>query len=142
LTSIDVRLDPRLDMMTLIAATLVVSSLAAPITPFPEKIFGVWDPTETPRSILGPLAYDFIDSHDGGFSAQRDPTTGDVWFTVLDGQVFRVEGGQMQYCFGKFLPPTTSCKLIDNNNIQVLAGAIRPWPSRALSLSTRSPTQT
>ena len=36
----------------------------------------------------------------GAFSAQRDPKTGDVWFTILEGQVFRVRDTRMQYCFG------------------------------------------
>ena len=36
----------------------------------------------------------------GAFSAQRDPRTGDVWFTILEGQVFRVRDTRMQYCFG------------------------------------------
>lgn len=45
-------------------------------------------------------AFSFLDQHFGGLSAQRDPKNGDVWFTLLDGQVFRIQGEQMQYCFG------------------------------------------
>ena len=65
-------------------------------TPFPQGILGTWLPSAPPQAILGPLAYDFVAAHDGAFSAQRDPRTGDVWFTVLAGQVFRVRENQMQ----------------------------------------------
>jgi hypothetical protein len=65
-------------------------------TPFPQGILGTWLPSAPPQAILGPLAYDFVAAHDGAFSAQRDPRTGDVWFTVLAGQVFRVREKQMQ----------------------------------------------
>ena len=73
------------------------------VTPFPEKALGVWMPTETPQSVLGPVAkYFLVANKNLGFSAQRDASTGDVWFTVLQGQLFRVSGDQMQYCFGFF----------------------------------------
>jgi hypothetical protein len=69
-------------------------------TEFPEPILGTWLPAAPPQSILGPLAYEFISAGLGAFSAQRDPATGDVWWTLLEGQVFRVRETQMQYCFG------------------------------------------
>ena len=53
------------------------------------------------KSILGPLSYNFLASHAGAFPALRDKKTGDVWFTLLWGQVFRVSGNKMQYCFGE-----------------------------------------
>ena len=56
-------------------------------TDFPEGILGKWMPSGAPQSILGPLAYEFLAAGVGAFSAQRDPATGDVWFTILDGQV-------------------------------------------------------
>ena len=56
-------------------------------TAFPEGILGKWMPSGAPQSILGPLAYEFLAAGVGAFSAQRDPATGDVWFTILDGQV-------------------------------------------------------
>ena len=64
-------------------------------------------PSGAPQSILGPLAYEFLAAGVGAFSAQRDPATGDVWFTILDGQVFRVRETQMQYCFGYTQGATT-----------------------------------
>ena len=62
---------------------------------------GVWTPKlgVTPQSILGPLSYEFLAGSAGGFQALRDPATGDVWFTLLLGQAFRVGGTKMQYCF-------------------------------------------
>jgi hypothetical protein len=62
-------------------------------------MLGSWStkPGTTPQAILGPLAAEFI-----SFTAQRDNKTSDVWFTVLPGQVFRVSGDQMQYCFGPY----------------------------------------
>lgn len=69
-------------------------------TKFPEKLFGKWRPTELPQAILGPLAFEILSFHDGGFSAFRHSKTGDVWFTILMGQVFHIRQNQMQYCFG------------------------------------------
>lgn len=76
------------------------------VTPFAEHMFGVWAPKKgvPTRSILGPVAYDFLGSGPGkmkaGFTALRDDTTGDVWFTLLNGQQWRTSGNQTQYCFG------------------------------------------
>ena len=70
------------------------------MTNFPEGLLGTWLPSAMPQSILGPLAYEFLSVHAGAFSAQRDERTGDIFFTLLEGQVFRVRGDQMQYCFG------------------------------------------
>ena len=52
-------------------------------TTFPEGILGTWMSSEAPQSVLGVLAYNFLNTHNGGFSAQRDAATGDIWFTVL-----------------------------------------------------------
>lgn len=73
-------------------------------TAFPEGLFGAWVPKAPPQSVLGPLAYEFITAWGGAFSAQRDPKTGDVWFTILEGQAFRVREKAMQYCFGYTAP--------------------------------------
>jgi hypothetical protein len=72
-------------------------------TPFPEAMFGVWEPKkgEPVHSILGPLSSSMITFHAGAFSALRDRKTGDVWFTMLVGQAFHVSGNEMQYCFGE-----------------------------------------
>jgi len=52
--------------------------------------------------MLGPLAkYFLVANRMYGFGAQRDVDTGDVWFSVLQGQLFRVSAGKMQYCFSK-----------------------------------------
>lgn len=79
-------------------------------TIFPEGVFGVWTPSQAPQSMLGPLAYYFINppatGQPGGFSAQRDPKTGDVWFAILQGQTFHVRENLMQYCFGYQAPGT------------------------------------
>lgn len=82
-----------------VLALHVACVLSGNVTEFPEGMIGSWKPkvNVTPQAILGPLAHDFI-----GFTAQRDPNTTDVWFTVLSGQVFRISGSQMQYCFGPY----------------------------------------
>jgi len=80
---------------------LLAIASAKNVTKFPEGIFGRWLPVEPPKSILGPLAYEFLTFHDAGFSAFRHNETNDVWFTVLWGQVFHTRGNQMQYCFGE-----------------------------------------
>jgi len=88
------------------------------MTKFPEGMFGAWYPKEkvTPKSILGPLSFEFLAWHEGGFSALRDHETGDVWFTLLMGQVFRVRGNQMQYCFGEVLLMEQSPFSVDSTN--------------------------
>lgn len=70
-------------------------------TEFPEILFGRWIPTQVPQTILGPLAYETLTYLDSGFSALRHRKTGDVWFTVLYGQVFHTSNNLMQYCFGE-----------------------------------------
>lgn len=69
-------------------------------TTFPEMLIGTWVPDSMPQSILGPVAYNFANSSGGAFTAQRDPSTGDVWMTLLQGQTFRIRDTAMQYCFG------------------------------------------
>ena len=73
------------------------------VTNFPEKMFGVWTPKlgVTPKAVLGPMSYAFLEMHIGGFSALRDRMTGDVWLTLLVGQVFHIGGNNMQECFGE-----------------------------------------
>jgi len=68
------------------------------VTPFSEKLFGTYTrkvgvPT---KAILGPIAYHFLPS----MNILRDPDTDDVWFTLLDGQMWHVVGNEAQYCFG------------------------------------------
>ncbi len=97
--------------ISLVATSVIAGAAAAAgnivngggnVTKFPEGMFGVWMPKKgvTPKSTLGPLAYQLLGFHLGGFSALRDKRTGDVFFTLLMGQIFRVSGNQMQYCFG------------------------------------------
>jgi hypothetical protein len=70
-----------------LADTLPDTPPAYYATAFPEGILGKWLPsgTQAPQSVLGPLAYEFVSAGDGAFTAQRDPTTGDVWLTILEG---------------------------------------------------------
>lgn len=77
------------------------------VTPFAENILGTWMPKKgaPTKSILGPVAYNFLSSGPGklraGITALRDDETGDVWFTLLNGQMWRTTGNQTQYCFGQ-----------------------------------------
>ena len=88
-------------IMALSLAVTAAASGAVSNTTFPEGMLGIWTPKlgSTPQSILGPLSYEFLAGSAGGFQALRDESTGDVWFTLLMGQAFRVSGDQMQYCF-------------------------------------------
>jgi hypothetical protein len=86
---------------TVLLLSLVAAVCAHADTLFPNAMFGYWNTTETPQSVMGPLAKDLLGTANGGFSAFRDPYTGEVWFTVLRGQIFRVAGNKMQYCFGQ-----------------------------------------
>jgi hypothetical protein len=89
----------------------VGAQLGKNVTPFAESIFGVYElkPGVPTKAILGPIAYDFLAYGEGGlnagFSALRDPDTDDVWFTLLDGQMWHVTGNETQYCFGSSAPP-------------------------------------
>lgn len=76
-------------------------------TTFPESVLGKWLPAAPPQSVLGPLAYAFLSVGGGAFTALRDPATGDVWLTILEGQTFRVRKDKMQYCFGYTAPDVT-----------------------------------
>jgi hypothetical protein len=75
-----------------------IQQLGKNVTPFPEKLFGTYSrkmgvPT---KAILGPVAYNFLPS----MNVLRDPETDDVWFTLLLGQMWHVQGSRTQYCFG------------------------------------------
>jgi len=99
---------------------LAVGGLAKSVTPFAEKILGTWLPQKgyPLKSILGPVAYNFLASGPGsmnvGLTALRDNKTGDVWFTLLDGQMWRVVGKQVQYCFGEGVLAEQSPFEVDN----------------------------
>jgi len=91
------------------------------VTPFPEKLFGVYELKlgEPTQSILGPISFNFMAYGEGslnaGFSALRDPETDDVWFTLLNGQMWHVTGNQTQYCFGD----VNSRKLFEQSPFEV-----------------------
>jgi len=91
----------------MLLSILIGMGCAGAVTPFAEGILGVWMPkTGVPtKSILGPVAYEFLASGPGrmhsGLTACRDERTGDVWFTLLNGQLWRTSGDQTQYCFGQ-----------------------------------------
>lgn len=58
-------------------------------------MLGSWKLTTQPHAILGP---NHLFQH---FQATKDEKTGDSWFTLIEGQEFRVSGSsnEMQYCF-------------------------------------------
>jgi hypothetical protein len=125
--------------MCMCASAVIASDFKKSVTPFPEKILGQWTPTETPQSILGPLAYDFINGAHGAISAFRDDKTGDVWWTLLDGQVFHVTGNQMQV--GPLDTAFWICKIhliASPTSIRSTASETRDyWWSRVHSLFTQ-----
>lgn len=69
----------------------------------PDTMLGVWKPSSTPQAILGPLAPVYLSS----FTMGKDPmgshvsNKGDIWMSLLQGQLFRISGNNMQYCFSE-----------------------------------------
>lgn len=109
--------------------------------PFAEKMFGVWMPKKgvTPISILGPLAYEFLGGGIGGFSALRDGSTGDVWFTLLTGQMWHLVGNQAQYCFGDGMlgeqSPFDVRSVFDTNVTLCWRAGLRGMPTHTVGCS-------
>merc|ERR1712110_543 len=71
--------------------------------------------------------------------AMRDRRTGDVWFTVLMGQVFHVSGNKMQYCFGEvilFEQSPFSMHAVDENSVTFCwRTGLRGMPTQARGCS-------
>lgn len=75
-----------------LTALLCITHVAAGM---PQAMLGTWKPLnhETTHAIIGPSA--LLNT----FAMSQDPKTGDFWMSAIQGQVFRIRNGLMQYCF-------------------------------------------
>lgn len=89
-------------------------ALAGAMEEIPDAMMGTWLPAEgmTTQAIIGPSKLF------SSFSMSKDQRNGDVWFSAINGQVFHVRNGLMQYCFYVlatspfFLNTTESTKVV------------------------------
>jgi len=72
----------------------VTPPLPGPVPMLPSFVLGSWKPIGHVTSMVGPLPLNALN-----FTAANDEENGEYWMSLLEGQLFRGNSHQMQYCF-------------------------------------------